>query len=206
MTLVRVRAPLPFSRAHDSLTTLYIAEMLTSSLQRYPGQRLGIGVVQTEVEQGHLHVLHQDLAYGPISVATDGGDEFLGRIRSVRSLEVGDGKVRRARWLFQAAALAQSVTQAVELTAVVRFDERCAGECVEVCEPNAKGWYVRQGDPGTLLDLLQPLAGDLILFLWLVYEEPEKYQRNMHEVVGVQRDEREMTQRLPQRFETLVEP
>src|SRR5215208_7726484 len=180
--------------------------MLKCFIQLYPGQCLGVGVVQAEVEQGHLHVLHQDLAYGPISVAGDGRDELLGRLRSVRSLEVGEGKVWRARGLLQVAVRAQSIPQSVECASVVRLDERRAGECIDVREPDGKGWYVRQGDPGTLLDLLQPLAGDLVLFLWLVYEEPEKYQRNMHEVVGVQRDEREMTQRLPQRFETRVDP
>src|SRR5215203_6480555 len=180
--------------------------MLTSSPQRYPGQRLGLGVVQAQVKQGHLHVLHQDLAYGPISVASDGGDEFLGRIRAVRRLEVSEGKVGWTWGFLQAAARAQDIPQPVEHPSVVRLDERRTGEGIEVGEPDVKGWYVRQGDPGALLDLLQSLAGDLVLFLWLVYEEAEKYQRNMHEVVGVQRDEREMTQRLPQRFETLVEP
>src|SRR5688572_30365990 len=159
--------------------------MLTSSLQRYPGQRLGLGVLVTEVEQGHLHVIYRDLAYGPISVAGYGGDECLGRIRAVRRLEVGEGKVRRAWGFLQAAARAQSIPQAVECASVVRLDERRAGESVEVREPDGKGWYVRQGDSGALLDLLQPLAGDLILFPWLVHEEAEKYQRNVHEVVGV---------------------
>jgi hypothetical protein len=93
--------------------------------------------------------------------------------------------VRRAWGFLQAAVRAQSIPQAVECTSVVSLDERRAGECVEVREPDGKGWYLRQGDPGALLDLLQPLAGDLVLFPWLLYEEAEKYQRNVHEVVGV---------------------
>src|SRR5215203_661055 len=180
--------------------------MLTSSPQRYPGQRLGLGVVQAQVKQGHLHVLHQDLAYGPISVASDGGDEFLGRIRAVRRLEVSEGKVGWTWGFLQAAVRAQGIPQPVEHPSVVRLDERRTGEGVEVREPDGKGWYVTQGDPGALLDLLQPLSGDLILFLWVVYEEADKYQRNVHKVVGMKRYERERTQRLSQWFEALVEP
>ena len=156
-----------------------------SFIQRYPGQRLGLRIIQAKVQQGHLYVLHQDLAYGPISVASDGGDEFLGRVRAVGCLEVGEGKVGRAWRFFQVAARAQSGPQPVERPSVVRLDERRAGEGVEVREPYGKGWYVRQRDPGALRDLLQPLAGDLILFPWFVYGEAEKYQRNVHEVVGV---------------------
>src|SRR5918993_1385233 len=123
--------------------------MSETSSQRYPGQRLGLGVVQSEVEQGHLHVIHQDLAYGPISVECYGGDEMFGHIRAVRRLEVGDGKVRRAQGVLQAAARAQSIPQAVECTSVVRLDKRRAGESVEVRKPDAKGWYIRKGAPGT---------------------------------------------------------
>ena len=106
-------------------------------------------------------------------------------MRAVRRLEVGEGKVRRAWRFLQVAARAQSIPQSIERPSVVRFYERCAGEGVEVREPDGKGWYVRQGDPGALFDLLQPLAGDLILFPWLVHKEAEKYQRNVHEVVGM---------------------
>src|SRR5215212_5924368 len=180
--------------------------MLTSSLQRYQGQRFGLRVLQAEVQKGHLHVLHQDLADGPISVACDGADEFLGRIRAVRRLEVGEGKVRWAWGFLQVAARAQSISQPVERPSIVRLDERRAGEGVEVREPDGEGWNVGQGDPGALLDLLQPLAADFILFPRLVHEEAEKYQRYVHEVVGVQRDEWERTQSLPRRFEAHVEP
>src|SRR5829696_6197804 len=180
--------------------------MLTCFIQCYPRQRLGLGVLRTKIQQGHLHVLYRDLTDGPPPVACYGRDELLWRIRAFRRLEVGEGKVRRALGFLQVAARAQSIPQPVERPSIVRLDERRAGEGVEVREPDGEGWNVGQGDPGALLDLLQPLAADFILFPRLVHEEAEKYQRYVHEVVGVQRDEWERTQRLPRRFEALVEP
>src|SRR5215204_5893697 len=153
--------------------------------QRYPGQRLGLGVVRTEVEQGHLYVLYHHLPDGPVSVAGYGGDEIFGRLRAVRSLEVGDGQVWRTRGLLQIAAQGQDIPQPVEHPSVVRLDEGRAWESVEVREPDDKCGEVRQGDPGAVLDLFQPLAGDFILFPRLVHEKAEKHQRYVHEVVGV---------------------
>src|SRR5215211_5337547 len=114
--------------------------------------------------------------------------------------------MRRTWWFLQVAARAQRILQPGEPSSVVRLDERRAWKGVEVREPDGKGINVRQGDPGALLDLLEPLAGYLTLVPRFVHDKTEEYQRNVHEVVRVQRDEREGAQRLPQRFEALVEP
>src|SRR5215218_7457106 len=85
------------------------ADYLKCLTQWYPGQRLGLGILRTEVQHGHLHVLYQDLTDGPVPEACYCGDEFFGSFRALRSLEVGDGQVRRACGFLQAAACAQSI-------------------------------------------------------------------------------------------------
>jgi hypothetical protein len=53
----------------------------------------------------------------------------------------------------------------------VHLDERGPGEGVEVGEPDDEGGKVRQGQPGAGFDLLEPLAGDLVVRLGLLDED-----------------------------------
>ena len=65
------------------------------------------------------------------------------------------------------------------------------GNALRFASPTVNAGKSERADPGALLYLSQPLAGDLVLFFRLVYQEAEEDQGYVHEVVGVERDERE---------------
>jgi hypothetical protein len=113
--------------------------------------------------------------------------------------------VWRSGGFLQPTAPAQGVSKPVDHPAVVHLDEGSAGEGVEVREPDGKGWEIRQAAAGSARDLLEPLAREFILCLRIFHQEAQEEQRDVHEVVRVERDEREGAQRVPQRFETLAQ-
>src|SRR5918992_3249350 len=110
--------------------------MLTSFLERYLCQGLGLRVVEAEVQDGHLHALYRELPDVPVPVARYGGDQALRSRGAVRNQEVGEGQVRRSRGVLQAAALAQRLLQPVQRPVHVRLNKRGAREGIEVGEPD----------------------------------------------------------------------
>src|SRR5215218_2787768 len=196
----------PWNPARASYAGCSRRKSCVPSLEGYRRQGLGFRIVEAEIQERHLHALDHEFSYRPVPVARYGTDQLLGSRRAVRHFKVGDGQVRRPGRLLQTAAPAQDIAQPVQHPAVVHLDERRAGEGVQVGESDLCGGEVRECPPGAVLDLFEPPARDLILFIGLLYEESEKEHRDVQEVILVQRDERERAQSFPQGLEALTKP